>query len=85
MSRLTPAFEQGTIFGTLSSVQTLARGVNYLVANLLLGHAGLTLSAPYWEAAIIALLAFLIAVPLIARLPKALPAAPIAQPSEAMA
>jgi len=46
LSRLTPPEEQGAIFGTLSSAQTVARMVSYYVANLLL--ARVAISAPYW-------------------------------------
>ena len=45
LSRLTPASEQGAVFGTLSSAQTLARMISYSIANLLLGRAT---AAPYW-------------------------------------
>ena len=38
LSRITPEGEQGAVFGTLSSAQTLARMANYLVANLLFGR-----------------------------------------------
>ncbi|MDT7568081.1 MAG: hypothetical protein QOG76_6705, partial [Pseudonocardiales bacterium] len=40
--------EQGAIFGTLSSAQTLARMVSYSAANVL--FAGLGASAPFWAA-----------------------------------
>ena len=53
LSRITPATEQGAIFGTYSSAQTLARMTNYLVANYLFGRG--TTAAPFWEAAAIAL------------------------------
>jgi DHA1 family tetracycline resistance protein-like MFS transporter len=46
LSRLTPASEQGAVFGTLSSAQTLARMISYSIANLLLGRV--SISAPYW-------------------------------------
>lgn len=55
LSRLTPPSEQGAIFGTLISAQTLARLINYIVANRLLGQFGP--SAPYWEGAAIAAVA----------------------------
>lgn len=45
LSRLTPASEQGAVFGTLSSAQTLARMISYSIANLLLGRST---AAPYW-------------------------------------
>lgn len=60
LSRVTPAGEQGAVFGTLTSAQTLARMINYLVANHLLA-LGLP-SAPFWEAAGIAAVALLLAV-----------------------
>jgi DHA1 family tetracycline resistance protein-like MFS transporter len=46
LSRITPTSEQGAVFGTLSSAQTLARMISYSAANLLLGR--LSTSAPYW-------------------------------------
>src|SRR5581483_7374645 len=55
LSRVTPASEQGAIFGTLSAAQTLARMLNYEVANVLLRRGGP--SAPYWEAAAVAAVA----------------------------
>ena len=55
LSRISPAGEQGAIFGTLTSAQTLARMLNYLLANRLLGKSGP--SAPYWEGAAVAALA----------------------------
>lgn len=46
LSRITPASEQGAVFGTLSSAQTLARMISYSTANLLLGR--MSTAAPYW-------------------------------------
>lgn len=46
LSRITPQSEQGAVFGTLSSAQTLARMISYLIANLLLGRV--SAAAPYW-------------------------------------
>ena len=46
LSRITPQSEQGAVFGTLSSAQTLARMISYLIANLLLGWV--SEAAPYW-------------------------------------
>ncbi len=46
LSRVTPASEQGAVFGTLSSAQTLARMISYSAANLLLGRV--STAAPYW-------------------------------------
>jgi MFS transporter, DHA1 family, tetracycline resistance protein len=48
LSRVTPESEQGAVFGTLSSAQTLARMISYGVANVLLGRV--SLRAPYWSA-----------------------------------
>ena len=59
LSRVTPPSEQGAVFGTLVSAQTLARMVNYLAANRLLERAGP--AAPYFEAAVIAGVALLLA------------------------
>ena len=61
LSRVTPASDQGAVFGTLSSAQTLARMANYLLANYLLGLGLSYTSAPYWEAAAIAVVALLLA------------------------
>ena len=65
LSRTTPEGEQGAVFGTLSSAQTLARMINYSVANLLLVRVGP--SAPYWEAAAVAAVALLLASRLLGR------------------
>jgi DHA1 family tetracycline resistance protein-like MFS transporter len=59
LSRVTPASEQGAVFGTLSSAQTAARMINYSVANLILAKAGP--AAPYWEACAISTVALLLA------------------------
>ena len=59
LSRITPAGDQGAIFGTLSSAQTVARMISYYVANLL--FARVAPSAPYWEGSMVALLAIGIA------------------------
>jgi len=45
LSRFTPICEQGAVFGTYSSVQTLARMISYSVANILLGRV--STAAPY--------------------------------------
>jgi DHA1 family tetracycline resistance protein-like MFS transporter len=60
LSRFTPPTEQGAVFGVLTSAQTLARLINYVAANRLLDRIGL--SAPFWEASIVAVVAFLFAV-----------------------
>ena len=67
LSRVTPAGDQGAVFGTLSSAQTLARMANYLLANYLLGLGLSYTSAPYWEAAAIAGVALLLAVAVVGR------------------
>lgn len=67
LSRVTPASEQGAVFGTLSSAQTLARMLNYLVANVLLATGNP--SAPFWEAAAIAGAALVVAVLLVGNPP----------------
>ncbi len=59
LSRATPASEQGAVFGTLSSAQTLARLVSYPVATLLLARFGPP--APYWAAASIGLVTLTLA------------------------
>ena len=51
--------EQGAVFGTLTSAQTLARLISYAVANLLLGSV--STAAPYWWSSGIDLLALAIA------------------------
>jgi DHA1 family tetracycline resistance protein-like MFS transporter len=58
LSRRTPVSEQGAVFGTLTSAQTLARMLSYSIANVLLGK---WTAAPYWGACGVDLLAFLVA------------------------
>ncbi|HEV3166379.1 MAG TPA: MFS transporter [Isosphaeraceae bacterium] len=60
LSRSTPASDQGAVFGTLASAQTLARMSNYLAANLLFGRGGPSL--PFWEGSVIAGIALVLAV-----------------------
>ena len=48
LSRVTPDSEQGAVFGTLSSAQTLARMISYSASNVLLGRV--STAAPYWRA-----------------------------------
>ena len=60
LSRVTPASEQGAVFGTLSSAQTLSRMVSYTVANLILAKAGP--AGPYWVACAIAAVALVFAI-----------------------
>ena len=64
ISRLTPAGDQGAVFGTLSSASTLTRMINYSVANVMLARWGPT--APFFEAASIATFALVVAVPTVA-------------------
>jgi DHA1 family tetracycline resistance protein-like MFS transporter len=59
LSRVTPESEQGAVFGTLSSAQTLARMISYSTSNVLLGRV--STAAPYWGAFGIDLLALAIA------------------------
>ena len=54
LSRVTPASEQGAVFGTLASAQTMARLISYPAANLLISRSHP--SAPYWAAATIGLM-----------------------------
>lgn len=55
ISKATPADEQGAIFGTLSSAQTLARMFSYSLANVMFARLGP--SAPYWWGSLAAALA----------------------------
>ncbi len=55
LSRVTPPEDQGAIFGTLSSAQTVARMVSYYAANLL--FARIAPSAPFWVGCVVALIA----------------------------
>ena len=48
LSRITPMSEQGAVFGTLTSAQTLARMISYSASNVLLGKV--STGAPYWGA-----------------------------------
>jgi DHA1 family tetracycline resistance protein-like MFS transporter len=59
LSRVTPESEQGAVFGTLSSAQTLARMISYSAANVLLGRV--STAAPYWGAFGIDILALAVA------------------------
>jgi len=63
LSRITPESEQGAVFGTLSSAQTLARLINYLAANVLLARGGS--AAPFWEGAAITALALIVVLPVL--------------------
>lgn len=66
LSRVTPASEQGAVFGVLSSAQTLARMINYVLANILLARR--STAAPFWEACAIALAALGLALVVLPRL-----------------
>jgi MFS transporter, DHA1 family, tetracycline resistance protein len=59
LSRITPMDEQGAVFGTLTSAQTLARLISYSAANFLLGRV--STAAPYWGSFGIDLVALVVA------------------------
>ncbi|MGO9601319.1 MAG: MFS transporter [Isosphaeraceae bacterium] len=59
LSRITPMSEQGAVFGTLSSAQTLARMLSYGTSNVLLGRV--SSGAPYWFAFVVSVVAALLA------------------------
>jgi DHA1 family tetracycline resistance protein-like MFS transporter len=59
LSRITPANEQGAVFGTLTSSNTLARMISYSTSNVLLGEV--LIVAPYWVAFGVDLLALALA------------------------
>ncbi len=61
LSRRTPDREQGAVFGTFSSAQTLARMISYSASNILLGRV--STAAPYWAGFGVDLLALAAAVP----------------------
>jgi DHA1 family tetracycline resistance protein-like MFS transporter len=65
ISRITPMSEQGAVFGTFSSTQTLARMISYSVSNILLDQV--STGAPFWTAFGVDLIALTLAVPLVAR------------------
>jgi DHA1 family tetracycline resistance protein-like MFS transporter len=66
LSRITPMSEQGAVFGTFSSAQTLARMVSYSLANMLLGR--ISTGAPYWFGCGVYLLTGLAAMMILPRL-----------------
>ena len=68
LSRITPIDEQGAVFGTLTSAQTLARMISYSAANSLLGRV--STAAPYWGAVGIDLVALAIATRVSRKLPE---------------
>lgn len=63
LSRITPHDEQGAIFGTLSSAQTLARMGSYLIGNMILGRG--LVAMPYALAATLTAVGLGLAVPLL--------------------
>lgn len=60
LSRVTSPSDQGSVFGTLISAQTLARVINYPAAAYLLQTYGA--GAPYWESAAVAVVTLAIAI-----------------------
>lgn len=70
LSRITPAGEQGVVFGALTSIQTLARIISYLLANVLL--ARVSPAAPYVFSACVYSLALVAALAAAPRLNRAL-------------
>jgi DHA1 family tetracycline resistance protein-like MFS transporter len=65
LSRLTPATEQGAVFGTFASVQTLARMISYSLANGLMARSA---GAPYWFGFAVYLVAGMVAALVLGRL-----------------
>lgn len=65
LSRLTPDSEQGAVFGTFSSAQTLARMISYSLSNALLARSS---GAPYWAGCALYLAAGCVAVMVLGRL-----------------
>jgi DHA1 family tetracycline resistance protein-like MFS transporter len=59
LSRMTPLSEQGAVFGTYSSAQTLARMISYSSANILLGK--FSTAAPYLGSLAVDIVAFMLA------------------------
>ena len=68
LSRVTPADEQGAIFGILSSSQTMARMISYTTANLLL--AGVGPSAPFWQGSLVLAVGLALAVFVVRRIDR---------------
>jgi DHA1 family tetracycline resistance protein-like MFS transporter len=68
LSRTAPASDQGAVFGTLTSAQTLARMINYMLANLLLKAVGP--AAPFLEGSAIAVAALAVAVVAVSKVAK---------------
>ena len=66
LSRSTPPNEQGAVFGTLTSAQTLARMLSYSAANLAFARVGP--SAPFLAASAVAGLTLILALGLARRL-----------------
>jgi MFS transporter, DHA1 family, tetracycline resistance protein len=65
ISRLTPMSEQGAVFGTVTSAQTIARMISYSVSNILLDQV--STGAPFWTALGVDLIALAVAGSLAAR------------------
>ncbi len=80
LSRLTPLSEQGAVFGTYSSAQTLARMISYSTANLLLGKV--STAAPYLGSLGVDAVAFILAGTAAARLIHGPPAQAAAGPAD---
>jgi len=72
LSRITPAGEQGAVFGALLAIQTVARIISYLLGNVLQDRV--SASAPYWFAAGVYALLVLVAALAASRLAAALKA-----------
>lgn len=64
VSKSVPHADQGAVFGTLVSAQTVARMINYVFANLLTDWLGD--AAPYFEAALLAAIATAVTLPAVA-------------------
>jgi DHA1 family tetracycline resistance protein-like MFS transporter len=80
LSRLTPLSEQGAVFGTYTSAQTLARMISYSTANVLLGKV--STAAPYLGSLGIDIIALMLAAGAAMRSilqPRARPGEPAAQ------
>ena len=66
VSRITPASQQGSVFGALTSIQTVARIISYFLGNVLMDWV--SPSAPYWFAALV----YVLVIGLSAALPRKL-------------
>lgn len=83
LSKVTPANEQGGIFGILSSSQTLARMISYTTANLLLAKVGP--SAPFWQGSAVLAVGLVLAIVATRRLNREAEPSIRAADAEAMA